>query len=517
MSAIFGSSAWTVCYLVLLLCLSVYGVHRYWIVYLFLKNRRHVPRPAARFVELPAVTVQLPIFNERYVAERLLRAVCQLDYPADKLEIQVLDDSTDDTQEILTQAIAVEAARRPGLAIHYLHRTDRTGFKAGALECGLRAARGEFIFILDADFVPRPGLLRAAIDFFTDPMVGMVQSRWGHLNRTYSLLTRAQAMFLDSHFLLEQTARSRSGRFFNFNGTAGIWRKTCIEAAGGWQHDTLTEDLDLSYRAQLAGWQFVYLTNVVTPGELPVDMNGFKNQQHRWAKGSIQTCKKLLPRIWRAPLPLALKVEATMHLTSYFCHLILLVLCVLLMPAGAALEHGGWLRFCLFDLPIFFAGWVSTVVVHICTQRALHRHSWPRQLLLFPMVFILGVGLAVNNAKAVLEALFNRESGFVRTPKYGIQRRRQGWRHAAYRPLKSILPAVELAFAAYFTYFCVHAAVQGQYSTLPFIVLLQAGFCYVAFCSLSQWLPRWPASGSGSAHAALPSAEPPTPSSEFAA
>ncbi|MDQ3622732.1 MAG: glycosyltransferase family 2 protein, partial [Verrucomicrobiota bacterium] len=283
-----GNTTWTICYFIVLFGLSIYGLHRYVIVYLFLKNRNRPPRPLAEFKELPRVTVQLPIFNELYVVERLLKSVAALQYPPDRLQIQVLDDSTDETTEIAEKQLAQLSAR--GLDVELIRRTDRTGFKAGALENGLRTCTGDFVLILDADFVPAPDMLLKTIHYFTDPKIGMIQTRWGHLNRTYSLLTRVQAMFLDGHLLLEQTARSRSGRFFNFNGTAGLWRRTCIEDAGGWQHDTLTEDLDLSYRAQLKGWKFVFLADLVTPAELPVDMNGFKSQQHRWTKGSIQTC-----------------------------------------------------------------------------------------------------------------------------------------------------------------------------------------------------------------------------------
>ncbi|MEP7077772.1 MAG: cellulose synthase family protein, partial [Chthoniobacterales bacterium] len=278
-----GYILWTVCYLAVLFGLSAYGVHRYFIIYLFLKHRKRAPQPATHFEQLPKVTVQLPIFNEVYVVERLLKSVSEIDYPRQLMQIQVLDDSTDDTRELT--ASSVEKLRATGFDVELIHRSNRVGFKAGALETGLATAHGDFVCILDADFVPQPDLLQRTIHFFTDPTVGMIQTRWGHLNRGYSLLTRVQAMFLDGHLLLEQTARSRSGRFFNFNGTAGLWRTACIEEAGGWQHDTLTEDLDLSYRAQLAGWKFIFLQDVVTPAELPVDMNGFKSQQHRWTKG----------------------------------------------------------------------------------------------------------------------------------------------------------------------------------------------------------------------------------------
>ena len=478
---------WTFCYLSVLIGLSGYGLHRYFIVYLFLKNRRRVPQPLSHFEQLPVITVQLPLFNEIYVVERLLKSVSELDYPRERLQIQVLDDSTDETR-YLTASCAQKLAER-GFDVELIHRTDRVGYKAGALEAGLATARGDFVCILDADFVPQPELLRSAVHFFTDPKVGMIQTRWGHINRGYSLLTRVQAMFLDGHLLLEQVARSRSGRFFNFNGTAGIWRKSCIAESGGWQHDTLTEDLDLSYRAQLAGWKFVFLTDVVTPAELPVDMNGFKSQQHRWTKGSIQTCKKLLPRIWRSGLPLPIKIEATGHLTSNFAYLLLACLCVLIHPSAGG-PQSGWLRMFLLDVPIFLSASVSVAVFYICAQRELHPRTWMKEILLLPALIALGVGLSINNARAVLEAVFNHPSEFTRTPKYGIENKRQTWRSCRYMPLKSVLPIVEVGFAIYFSYIVWYAVAHEQYFTLPFLVMFQCGFLYVALSSLAQWWPR---------------------------
>ena len=478
---------WTFCYLSVLIGLSGYGLHRYFIVYLFLKNRRRVPQPLSHFEQLPIITVQLPLFNEIYVVERLLKSVSELDYPRERLQIQVLDDSTDETR-YLTASCAQKLAER-GFDVELIHRTDRVGYKAGALEAGLATARGDFVCILDADFVPQPALLRSAVHFFTDPKVGMIQTRWGHINRGYSLLTRVQAMFLDGHLLLEQVARSRSGRFFNFNGTAGLWRKSCIAESGGWQHDTLTEDLDLSYRAQLAGWKFVFLTDVVTPAELPVDMNGFKSQQHRWTKGSIQTCKKLLPRIWRSGLPLPIKIEATGHLTSNFAYLLLACLCVLLHPSAGG-PQSGWLRMFLLDVPIFLSASVSVAVFYICAQRELHPRTWMKEILLLPALIALGVGLSINNARAVLEAVFNHPSEFTRTPKYGIENKRQTWRSCRYMPLKSVLPIVEVGFAIYFSYIVWYAVAHEQYFTLPFLVMFQCGFLYVALSSLAQWWPR---------------------------
>ena len=483
-----GYLIWTTCYLSVLLGLSAYGIHRYFIIYLFLKHRSEVPAPADHFEKLPRVTMQLPIFNEVYVVERLLKSVSEIDYPLELLHIQVLDDSTDDTKS-LTERCVRELQER-GLTVELIHRVDRVGFKAGALETGLASARGDFVCILDADFVPPRDLLKKTIHFFTDPKVGMIQTRWGHLNRTYSLLTRVQAMFLDGHLLLEQTARSRSGRFFNFNGTAGLWRRSCIKEAGGWQHDTLTEDLDLSYRAQLAGWKFIFLPNVITPAELPVDMNGFKSQQHRWTKGSIQTCKKLLPTVWRSNLSFYLKLEATAHLTSNFAYLLLACLCVLLHPAVGG-PQTGWLRMFLVDVPIFLTASLSVAVFYICAQRELHPRTWMKEILLLPAMLALGVGLSINNARAVLEALFNHKSDFARTPKYGIERRRLAWRKCKYMPMKSLLPVVEMGFAVYFSYFVWFALRHEQYLSLPFLAMFQIGFLYVSLSSLCQWWPKF--------------------------
>lgn len=484
-----GSTIWTICYFTVLVGLSLYGLHRYVIVWLFLKNRHRMPKPKEQFTELPRVTVQLPIFNELYVVERLLKSVAALDYPRHLLQVQVLDDSTDETTELAAKNVA--ALKATGLDIELIHRTDRTGFKAGALENGMLTCTGEFILILDADFVPTPDMLQKTIHYFTDEKIGMIQTRWGHLNRTYSLLTRIQAMFLDGHLLLEQTARSRAGRFFNFNGTAGLWRRSCIADAGGWQHDTLTEDLDLSYRAQLKGWRFVFLADLVTPAELPVDMNGFKSQQHRWTKGSIQTCLKLLPQVWRAELPLVVKLEATAHLTSNYAYLLLFCLCVLMHPTTSdGGEYSLW-RFWLVDIPIYLSASLPACVFYMCTHRALNPKTWWKGLALLPMVLALGVGLAINNARAVLEALFGHQSEFTRTPKYGIESKTQSWKRARYSPLKSLLPLIELAFALYFFYLFSFAVVSEQWLNAGFLALFLVGFGYVALCSIAQWFPQF--------------------------
>jgi cellulose synthase/poly-beta-1,6-N-acetylglucosamine synthase-like glycosyltransferase len=491
-----GNTIWTICYFIVLFGLSLYGLHRYVIVYLFLKNRNKPPQPVAAFEKLPPITVQLPIFNELYVVERLLKSVAALDYPRELLQVQVLDDSTDETTEIAANRVV--ELRAAGLDIELIHRTDRTGYKAGALEAGLQSCKGEFVLILDADFVPAPDMLRKTIHYFTDPQIGMIQTRWGHLNRTYSLLTRVQAMFLDGHLLLEQTARSRSGRFFNFNGTAGLWRRSCIEDAGGWQHDTLTEDLDLSYRAQLKGWRFVFLPKLVTPAELPVDMNGFKSQQHRWTKGSIQTCIKLLPKVWKADLPLLIKFEATAHLTSNYAYLLLFFLCILMHPSTGDSVFPAWKTW-LVDIPIYLSASLPAAVFYICAQRELYPKAWLKEILLLPMVLALGIGLAINNARAVIEALLGHQSEFTRTPKYGIESRTQSWKTAKYLPIKTLLPFLELAFAIYFSYLLGFACAHGQWLNAMFLLLFLVGFSYVALCSLAQWMPnlRFPGRDTG--------------------
>ncbi|MGD0650048.1 MAG: cellulose synthase family protein [Verrucomicrobiia bacterium] len=482
----------TIIYFTMLVALSCYGVHRYLMIYLYYKYRKQTPKPAGRLPVFPKVTVQLPLYNEMYVAERLLDAVVALDYPRNKLEVQVLDDSTDETTEIVARKVT--ELRQQGFDVCHIHRTNRHGFKAGALENGLQTATGEFIAILDADFVPQSDLLQKTIHFFSDPTVGMIQTRWGHLNERYSLLTRLQSMFLDGHFLIEQTARARSGRFFNFNGTAGIWRRSCIESSGGWQHDTLAEDLDLSYRAQIKGWKFLFLPDIVTPAELPVEMNAFKSQQHRWAKGSVQACKKLLPSLWRTKLPLKIKIEGTVHLTSNFGHLMLLVLCLLFhrsASAGTQQASGGnpWTKLLLVDVPLFLAASLSISAFYFCAQKELHAQWWKR-LLYIPLLMAVGIGLSVNNTRAVLEAMFNHKSEFVRTPKFGVRSRKDSWAGSKYRALRGLVPYIELTFGAYFSFLFVQAIDQQRWSMIPFVMIFQVGFLYVGLMSVLQRTTR---------------------------
>jgi len=478
----------TVIYFAVLVGLSAYGVHRYLMIFLYFKHRKETSRPAALLDPLPRVTVQLPLYNEMYVADRLLDAVVAMDYPKDRLEIQVLDDSTDETTEIVGRKVAL--LRQQGFDVAHIHRQNRQGYKAGALQNGLQTACGEYIAIFDADFVPPSDLLKKTIHFFSDPDIGMLQTRWGHINEQYSLLTRIQSMFLDGHFLIEQTARSRSGRFFNFNGTAGIWRRRCIEESGGWHHDTLAEDLDLSYRAQIRGWRFMFLPDVVTPAELPVEMNAFKTQQHRWAKGSIQTCKKMLPVLWRSPLPLKIKIEGTVHLTSNFGYLLLLMLCVVFHSTASASTYqasGGnpWTKLLLVDTPLFLAASVSIIAFYFCAQRELHTQWWKR-LVYVPVLMAVGIGLSVNNARAVIEAIFNRPTEFIRTPKYGASSRRDFSVRNRYRALRGLVPYVEIAFGAYFSFLLLQAVEKAQWSMIPFVFIFQVGFLYVGILSVMQ-------------------------------
>lgn len=481
-------------YVILLVCLSGYGFHRLTIIFLYLKHKNDTPVAKGHFDELPVITMQLPVFNELHVAERLIQKVAEIDYPKDKLHIQVLDDSTDETQAICREQVANLVAR--GFDAQYVHRTDRTGYKAGALENGIKTAKGEFLFILDADFVPNADVLHKTIHYFTDDKVGMIQTRWGHLNRNFNMLTRIQAMFLDGHLELEQTARNRSGRFFTFNGTGGMWRKSCIADAGGWEHDTLTEDMDLSYRAQLKGWNFIFLKDVESPAELPVDMDGFKSQQHRWTKGSIQCCKKCLKNIWKSDAPLKAKMEATAHLTSNFAYLALIAVCFLIYPKQLTniplfIDHP-WLEF-LINAPIFFFGSVSIALFYLTAQKSLNPKTWVREIIYLPLLIALGIGMSVNNAKAVLEALFNHQSGFVRTPKYGIdkvgalgEKKVESWKTSKYKAMKSVTPMIEFGLGVFFLIVVASNFMDKHYATAILLTPFPIGFFFTSIPSLKR-------------------------------
>src|SRR5687767_1911727 len=470
-------------YFFVLIILAVYGWHRYYLVYLYMRNRDKDPRPGVPLNPLPAVTIQLPLYNEMYVADRLIDAVCAIEYPRDLLEIQVLDDSTDETQSIAESAVRRFAAE--GFDISYLHRADRTGYKAGALEAGLKVARGEFVAIFDADFLPTRDFLTRLMPFFGDPQVAMVQARWGHINQDYSLLTKIQSILLDGHFVLEHGGRNRAGRFFNFNGTAGVWRRLAIDEAGGWQHDTLTEDLDLSYRAQLLGWRFVFVSDVIAPAEVPVEMNAFKSQQHRWAKGSVQTCRKLLPRILAADVPLAVKAEAFFHLTANFNYPLMCILSILMFPSMVIRYNMGWYEMLLIDIPLFFAATFSVCNFYMVCQREIHR-DWRTRIKYLPFLMSIGIGLCINNTRAVFEALLNKQTEFARTPKYRIEGEADEWVGKKYRQSVAVQPLIELALGIYFTWTVFYALGNQIYGTVPFLVLFQVGFLYTGLLSVVQ-------------------------------
>jgi len=475
-------------YFSILALLAILGAYRVRMVYQFWRYRHIKPRPKRRFAEseLPRITVQLPLFNEMYVVERLLESVTGLDYPRPLLEIQVLDDSTDETVRIARAA--VEKYKQRGFDIQYIHRADRTGFKAGALENGMKMANGQFIAIFDADFLPRPDCLRQMVDFFTEERIGMVQMRWGHINANYSLLTRIQEVLLDGHFVVEQASRNRTGAFFNFNGTAGMWRREAIEWSGGWQHDTLTEDTDLSFRAQLMGWKFVYLLDEDAPAELPVEMNAFKAQQRRWAKGLVQVGMKLMPRLWKHPqLTFQQKVELFFRLFGNCAAMLLIVLSVLHVPVLIVRFNQGLFHMLLLDAPLMIFATFSVVSFY---GSAIH-YRYPNEkwrLWLIPLAMAMGIGLVFSNTRAVLEALFRVRSGFVRTPKYNVESRRDNWLRAAmkYRRKRGLLPYIELAFALYFVFAIYYAIRSNIYATIPFLLIFLLGYGYMAVMSLFQ-------------------------------
>ena len=476
-------------YFIVLVVLAAYGIHRYALVYNFYKYRDHAPGLPPPVTEWPKVTIQLPIFNERYVIERLVDCVAQFDYPRDRFEIQVLDDSTDETQEVARNC--VERHKQLGLPISYLHRDNREGFKAGALQAGMQFATGELIAIFDADFLPPADFLRRTVPYFVEPKLGMVQTRWSYINRHFSALTEIEAILLDGHFVIEHTSRYRRGNFFNFNGTAGVWRRAAIEDAGGWEHDTLTEDTDLSYRAQLRGWQFLYLPEIACPSELPVEMNGFKSQQARWAKGLMQTAIKILPRVLRSKEPGYVKSEAVFHLTANISYPLMIVLSTLLLPAMVVRFYQGTFQMLVIDLPLFLASTCSISSFYLIAQRNLHPKTWTRAILFMPFVMATGIGISVRNAVAVLEAIFGRQSEFARTPKYNIAGQKGTWQKKSYRNRSGVLPYIEIFLGFYFAATIVYAYQNQNYATIPFLLLFVWGYLYTGFMSLGQaWIER---------------------------
>ena len=466
------------------IALSLYGLHNLitTIMYLTMKPTKKRKPEAQSLKEWPLVTVQLPIFNEKYTVERLLRAVSRLDYPADRLQIQVLDDSTDDTRDLLARL--VEDYQSRGVNIELIHRLDRKGYKAGALNYGLGTATGELIAIFDADFVPRADWLKRTVPSFQNPELGCLQTRWGHTNQQYNSLTRAEALGIDGHFIVEQTVRSKNGFFLNFNGTAGLWRRACIEDAGNWQWDTLTEDLDLSYRAQMRGWKFDYLPDVVVPAELPPHVEAYKKQQFRWAKGSFQVVRKILPSVLRANLPLSVRFMALLHLTGYFVHPLMLSLLLLTLPVGL-LVPGAFKMF-----PISLIAGLGPPLLYLTATATQHRSVFKR-LRAFPLLVIVGFGLSLSTTIAVLEGLFSKGGAFIRTPKLNVgnkPKQTQKIDRSYVAPLSSMV-WIEIILGLYALMTGILLMPYLGWGILFWMVVYMLGFFYIAGLNLIQHAP----------------------------
>ena len=477
-----------VAYFSILTILSIYGAHRLWMLLLYFRHKKQTPVPAGDATFLPMVTVQLAVFNEINVVERLMDHVVRLEWPRDRMDLQMLDDSTDDTVKV-AQAVC-EKYRNLGFDIAYVHRTDRTGYKAGALDHGLKVAKGEFVAMFDADFLPTVNFLRDSIPHFADPKIAFIQGCWDHLNRDFSLLTQVQAILLDGHFVFEHTARHRSNAFFNFSGTAGLWRVAAIADAGGWEHDTITEDADLSYRAQLKGWKGVYLKDLVVPAELPVEVNAFKSQQHRWAKGNAQVIRKLMKTILFSKESLHTKAECWFHLTANCNYMLMVVLAVIMVPCMIIRAGTPATTLLLTDGPFFLLNAVSVGLYFGLSQREVSNNkNWVSRLKYIPALMSLGIGLSLNQSKAVIEGFFTDDIEFKRTPKLGVDQHGNGATNLnarAYKVPKSLITFMELGFAIYYFVAVLVSIYIRKWASVPFIWLFFSGFAYTSFMSLAD-------------------------------
>ncbi len=484
---------WLGIYLFALAALLTYGMNCWFLMLMYRLNYSKAAQKHQRIKDAfyqyitpkdwPHVTIQLPIYNERYVVKRLIESVCHIDYPKNLLEVQVLDDSTDDTVDIASAIVArMQAA---GIDIVHIHRTNRRGFKAGALREGLNTAKGSLVAVFDADFIPGPDFLKESIPYFQDPQIGMLQTRWGHINSDYSLLTRAQSIGIDGHFGVEQASRAWGGLFMNFNGTGGIWRKKTIEEAGGWQADTLTEDLDLSYRAQLKGWRLMFASQVVCPAEIPVTINAFKSQQHRWAKGSIQTARKNLGKLLKSDVSWLVKIQAFLHLTHYMVHPMMLLVVLTSIPMLYSQWFFDSLAYPIMIFTVLCLATFGPSSLYLFSQRILYR-DWKTRIKYLPFLMCLGTGIAVNNTKAVLEALFDIKSGFIRTPKYGIRRKGERWKNKRYAIPLNAVSILELFLGLYSLTGLLMFLLFSKYLVSPFLLIYTSGFFYVFFLSVKH-------------------------------
>lgn len=471
-------------YFVSLFILFVFGCHGFIMLFYHRKYKGVKHKQNSELLSDSTVTIQLPLYNELYVVERLINTVCEIDYPKDKMEIQVLDDSTDETVHITAKAVAEK--QKLGFDIKHIRRGNREGFKAGALKEGLKTAKGEFVAIFDADFIPQKEFLKKTLSFFTDEKVGMVQTRWEHLNGDYSILTKAQALALDGHFVIEQSVRNKAGFFINFNGTGGVWRKSCIEDSGNWHADTLTEDLDLSYRAQLKGWRFVFLKDFTSPAELPSEINALKTQQFRWTKGAIETSKKILPLVWKSKVPLRIKLQATFHLTNNLVFPFILLAAILNVPL-IFVKNSGSHELYFGVMSLFVLAFVSSFLFYLYSQKDI-RTDWRKKIVLFPLFMAGSMGFAVNNSRAVMEGLLSRKSEFVRTPKFKVVDNKDSWVGNKYSAKRKIgmSTIVELIMAVY----CLIGVASSIYfleiASLPFQILFCLGFSFVSLTSIKH-------------------------------
>ena len=470
-------------YFISLFILFVFGSHGFIMLYYHRKYKGVKYTPDEKTNVNSMVTIQLPLYNEFYVVERLINAICEIDYPKELTEIQVLDDSTDETVNVAARMVAQK--QKEGFNIIHIRRDTRKGFKAGALKEGMKTAKGDYIAIFDADFIPNKNFLKKTLSFFNDDKVGMVQTRWEHLNGDYSLLTKAHALALDGHFVIEQSVRNKAGFFINFNGTGGVWSRKCIEDAGNWHDDTLTEDLDLSYRAQLNGWKFIFLKDFTSPAELPSEINALKSQQFRWTKGAIETAKKILPLVWKSGVPLRVKLQATFHLTNNIVFPFILLAAILNVPL-IFIKNSGPHEAYFAILSLFVLAFVSSFLFYLYSQKDVRR-DWRKKIVLFPLFMAGSMGFAVNNSRAVIEGLLNRKSEFVRTPKFNVESNRDSWIGKRYLNNKLGLSVyVELIMAVYCLIGIVSSVYFAEIAALPFQILFFTGFAFVSLTSIKH-------------------------------
>lgn len=484
-------------YSVALLLIFLYALAQLNLLFNYLKARKQnqnaVVFDFSKAEEIPLVTIQLPVYNELYVMERLLDNIAQIDYPKDKLEIQVLDDSTDESFE--TTSKQIERLHRSGLDIKHISRANREGFKAGALKEGLKTAKGEFIAIFDADFLPKKDWLKNTIPYFKDSEIGVVQTRWGHLNRDYSILTRVQAFALDAHFTLEQVGRNSKGHFINFNGTAGVWRKECIMDAGNWEGDTLTEDLDLSYRAQLKNWKFKYLEEVETPAELPVVISAARSQQFRWNKGGAENFQKMAKRVFKSEnISSKTKIHSFLHLLNSTMFLNILIVAILSIPMLYIKNEYEHLKVYFLVMSFFV---ISTLIFFICywfTYKSIYGggiKGFFKYIAMFFTFFSVAMGFSLHNSIAVLEGHFGKKSEFIRTPKFNLGDLNKSWKENKYLSKKIstniILEGLLMLYFAFGMYSAFIVGDQGgDFGLFPFHLMLFLGFGFVFFKSLGS-------------------------------